>query len=239
MDYALDAALALFILLVIVVNTYKGFKTVLNLIVTVVSFGAAYMFGPTVGQLLATEAIYNKVADVVKKFIDNLIGESVEATTVGDLLANLPEQLRSLIEKAGIDLESVAGSYGDTAIIDENAVMEFVDKIAQPIANGLAIAFGCIIVFVAALILMLIIKGLLMLLFKDPAFKGVGRFFGFIVGLLSAFVWTWVICLVIGLFVQYSLLGEYNSALIELTESSYIFEFYSELTLAGIIEKFI
>ena len=236
MNLLLDAILAAIILLIIIVNTFKGFKTVLNLLVTIVSFGAAIILGPVVGQLFATDVIYDKVAEFVRNIVDSVVGESVGSLTVGDLVAQLPESLISLLEKAGTSIDAILGSVEKSEIISEEAIAGFVDKITAPIADGLAVAAGCVIVFVAALLLMLLFKALVMMLLKDPAFKGVGRFFGFIVGLFSAFVWGWIICLAIGLLAQYSLLGEYNSILVELTETSYIYNFFDNLSLQRLIE---
>lgn len=236
MNLLLDAILAAIILLIIIVNTFKGFKTVLNLLVTIVSFGAAIILGPVVGQLFATDVIYDKVAEFVRNIVDSVVGESVGSLTVGDLVAQLPESLISLLEKAGTSIDAILGSVEKSEIISEEAIAGFVDKITAPIADGLAIAAGCVIVFVAALLLMLLFKALVMMLLKDPAFKGVGRFFGFIVGLFSAFVWVWIICLAIGLLAQYSLLGEYNSILVELTETSYIYNFFDNMSLQRLIE---
>lgn len=238
MNLLLDAILAAIILLIIIVNTFKGFKTVLNLLVTIVSFGAAIILGPAVGQLFTTVVIYEKVSEFVGNIVDSIVGESVGSLTVGDLVDKLPESLTSLLERAGTSIEAILGSIEKSEIISDEAIAEFVDKISTPIANGLAIAAGCVIVFVAALLLMLLFKALVMLLLKDPAFKGVGRFFGFLVGLFSAVVWTWIICLAVSLVAQYSILGEYNSVLIELTESSQIYNFFHNLSLQSLIEAF-
>lgn len=239
MNWVLDAALAAIILVIIIINTCKGFKTVLNLLVTVVSFGAAYFFGPDVGRMFVTDMISGQLTSNIETFLNNILSETIGEVTTGELISKLPETLTGFIERLGINLESILSSFAEDALVGSDTISEVSAKIAQPISNVLATVAGCILVFVGALLVMLLVKALIELLVKLPVLKQAGYIFGFAVGVVNAFLWMIVICTALGIIVEGGFLGENHYILEELTESSYIYGFFDGFSLLNLFNGII
>ena len=230
MNWALDAALAAIILIIIIVNTCKGFRTILNLLVTVVPFGAAYYFGPEVGKRFVTDVIFDKITVWLEGFIGSILSETIEEITVGEIVRKLPETLTTLLDRIGISLEDILNSLAQNTLVSTETVAEISSKIAQPISDGLTIAAGCIIVFIAALLVMFLVKAIVELLVKLPILKQLGHFIGFIVGIVNAILWILIISLALRILLDGGFLGDSHNILVELTENSFIYKYFDNLS---------
>lgn len=237
MGWLMDGLLVAFVLLVIFVNTKKGCKTVLNLLVTVCAFAAAYFFGPDVGEFFVTDIVAEKTQGVIYEFLRSVIGETAETITVADLFARIPESFTELLERVGADMDTIVRSFGEMTVISDGTLNLMAERLTEPVSRWIAVALGCVVVFVAALILLLIAKWLIGLLIKLPVLKQANTFVGFLMGVVSAFAWTWVICLGVNAFIEYSLLGEYNATLAAIAENSYFFRFFRDFSLIDLIGK--
>ncbi|MBE6625683.1 MAG: hypothetical protein E7628_00670 [Ruminococcaceae bacterium] len=235
MGWLMDLIMVFFVLLVIIANTKKGCKTILGILVTAGAFAAAYFFGPDVGEYFMTDMVTEKAHDVIYDFLSSVVGETSETITVADLFSNLPESFADVLERVGADAEALMESFGEMTVISDGMLHEMAENLAVPVSRFIASALGCVAVFIAALIALLIAKWLIQLIIKLPVLKQASSVLGFFMGIVSAFVWSWVICIAIGAFIDYSLLGEYNAVLSEIAESSYIFKFFRDFSLVELL----
>ncbi len=235
MNWILDIILVAFILLVIFVNTKRGCKTILNLLTTVVTFASAYLFGPKVGRLFLGEPLQSHVTGVVKGLLKKLMGEGDGALSISDLFEKLPEGFVDLLDRTGANIDALKAVFGKMTVATEADLENFANEIALPVAETLASAIGCVLVFVAAYIAMIIVKIIVGGLVKLPVLKQANGILGFVLGVISAFAYTWIICLALSVVVEYGLIEQYNALLSSLAENSYIFRFFCNFSLMDFV----
>ena len=236
MGWLMDGIMAVFVLIVIIANTKKGCKTILSLLVTVCAFAAAYFFGPDVGELFVTDIIVEKTEGIIYEFLRSVVGETAGTITVADLFGDIPESFTELLGRVGADVDAIVESFGEMTVVSDGILDNMAERLAVPVGRWIAVALGCVLVFVAALIVLNIVKWIIELLVKLPVLKQASTFLGFIVGVVSAFAWSWAICLAVNAFIEYSLLGEYNATLAAIAENSYFFRFFRDLSLIDLLD---
>ena len=235
MGWLMDVIMAIFVLLVIILNTKKGCKTILSLLVTAGAFAAACFFGPDVGEFFMTDIVKEKAAGVIHSLLVSVVGEAGETVTVADLCEQIPESFAALLERVGADAEMLAESFGEMTVISDNTLTLMADKLAVPVSRFIANALGCIAVFIAAWLVLLIVKWIIEQAIKLPGLKQASSILGFLLGVVKAFAWSWVICMAVGALIEYSLLGEYNAFLTEIAENSYTYNFFRDFSLVDLL----
>ena len=235
MGSLMDLIMVAFVLTVIIVNTKRGCKTLLNLMVTVCAFAAAYFFGPDVGEYFTLDVITENIESVIHDVLVSVVGDTAESVTVSDLFSEIPESFESLLERTGANVDKLVESIGEMTIVSEETLGDIARRLAEPVGEWLAVALGCVTVFVAALIVLHIVKWLIQLIIKLPVLKQANYVLGFLVGIISAFIWSWVICTAVSLIIEYSLLGEYNATLARIAETSYFFGFFRDFALVDLL----
>ena len=190
MGWLMDLIMAAFVLIVIIVNTKRGCKTLLNLMVTVCAFSAAYFFGPDVGEYFTLDIITENIENVIRDVLVSVVGDTTESITVSDLFGEIPETFADLLERTGADIEKLAKSFGEMTIVSEETLGDIARRLAEPVGEWLAVALGCVTVFVAALIVLHIVKWIIQLIIKLPVLKQANYILGFFVGIISAFIWS-------------------------------------------------
>lgn len=231
MNWLIDIVLAAIIVIIILVNTKKGCLSIFNLLTPIAAFGSAYFVGPILGKDYLHGTILQKVTEVIHKLLTETVQNTVEVNPQNPLEA-LPDSILMLIEKAGINAEELAGLFLNPESFDLAAMTE---KLAAPVANGLSIALGCVIAFVGAWILMLIVKLILSLLVKLPVLKQTSSLIGFVFGCVNAFAVAWALCILVGMLLEYSLLGDYNAMLASAAQDTILFRFFCNLTISDFI----
>ena len=235
MNWILDIILVAFIIFVILINTKRGCKTILNLISTIVTFASAYFLGPKVGQIFLNNTLLKHVTDIIKGLLKKLMGEGDAALNISDLFEKLPQGFLDLLDRTGANVDALRKVFGSITVATEEQLEAFATEIATPVASTLAAALGCVIVFILAYIAMIIVKIVVGGLVKLPVLKEANKILGFIVGVISAFAFTWIICLALSIIVEYGLIEEYNAMLSSLAEKSFLFRFFCNLSLMDFV----
>ena len=123
-----------------------------------------------------------------------------------DIKLEIPEQLLSLAESLGIDVDtklSVDASKDVDAILS-NAADTIVDDIAAPIVTKLVWIICFIILFVLISIAIKFIASALNLVAKLPILKSANKLLGGVVGLVEGVLLAIVICLAISTLLKFS-----------------------------------
>ncbi len=231
MNWILDIILVAFIVFIIIRYTKKGCQTIFSLLTPLVTFVCAYLFGKPLGKLIMGDKMLGHTAELVESLLRSIIPE--EGISYGSLRENAI--FRNLI---GTTVGEGAGdvSYFDNSvIIGEDNIAELAEKLAGPVASMLAQIIGCIVVFILVRIGMFIVSKLFAKVAELPILKQFDSILGFIIGVISAFAYTWIICLALSFIVRYNLIGSEADILHTLAKDSIIVNFFNNLSLVDIV----
>ncbi len=228
MNWLIDGALVAVIILIVVVNTKRGCITLFNLLTPIVSFIGSYFLGPVLGGKVVGSGILLKIKEMIQTLLEEAFYDSVEIN-ITNVIENLPTSLKLLVERVGVSTEELINAISSSDTVELEVLAE---KLAQPVSECLAISVGYVIAFVGVWIIMVIAKLLIELFVKLPVLKQANYLIGFVLGCVNAFAFTWIICLVTGILLDYSLLGEYNDVLASAVQNSLICRFFCNLSVA-------
>ena len=250
MAYLIDVILCVLILLVVLLYTKRGaVKSLYGLISTAVAALAAFLLGPAAGLmwiaplmggvengLSRSGAVYDTVYSTMHKAAEVATG----VIDIESMINGIPEAMSSLLVRLGVDLEGLVEKFSLTPA-KEADLQELAAQIAGPIVEYVSKSIGVVLLFVIVALLMRLLKGLILPLMKLPVLKQADRLLGFVVGVVCAFIYTWVLCVAVSAAVELGFLGEVGAVTASLAEKSYIFRFFCSLSpwdLVNIISDF-
>ena len=220
MNWLLDIALVSLFLIIVIIDANRGFvKAVWGFARAIASSVLAVMFGGALGTLLYKVFILDAVTDTVYTTVVPMIDLSNGAYNVAGLFERMPDGFADLLSRFGVTPESIEGLFGSITHATEANVREMAQSIAEPV-------LGYVIIFLIAMIALFIIGKVVDLLSKLPVINTLNSFLGAVFGAASGFIYLLVICLLIGVFVEYGLAGESTEALSSIAQDSYIFRFF-------------
>ncbi len=228
--FLMDAILVVFIALMVFLGFKRGaVKSLYGLLAAVVSGLAAFFLGPLVGTGVIMPFMgitEDKVYDAIMPLVEKVEG----AFNLGALFEKLPEEFTSLIDRCGGDINSLKDSFGSITEGTEDNVRELAQAIAGPVNEYVSKGIGCVAVFLVVLIVVLILKRIILPVMKLPLLKQADKLLGIAVGAVSGFAYAWIICIAVSVFVEFSLVGSYNETLAAISQSSFLFRFFCDLS---------
>lgn len=223
LSYALDIFYILAAVFVVIFFTAKGFVACISRFGRYI--GAAiltYVFGPILSGFLYEKWIFpwifRPVTERIAKFLHNTMG----AIDMDGLVDSLP-----LLVRKFANADALMEKYGAAVDNIDSFSSELSGMVSAPPASLLSNLLAYVAVFLVSVLLLSVLFFLLEKLFCGiPALNAVNRFFGFLLGLLAAFlvlaVITWLLGVLISLFAS-------GGHLAALAERSYIFGYFKEL----------
>jgi len=230
MGIIFDICLLAIIALIIFINYKKGCLSLLSFFAPVIAFFSAYSFGAAAGMKFFYNGLLTKVAGAVESGLEKYVGEWL-GNTVNSLTDSIPKAIEGLLTRV-ISIEALEEKILGSADFDLSGIAL---KVAEPVAKYIAQALGCIAVFVAVYLLVLILKLVLRLFLRIPVLKKANQFFGILLGIINAFVFTWLICILVSVFAEFSLLGEYNEIFYTISQKSFLSRFFCNLSVRDLI----
>lgn len=231
-NWLLDILFVLIFLLIVVLATQKGFvKSIWRTVTVIGSFIVAYLFGPIIGEWIYDNFVLEHVTsyayDVVAQLVENNGGEY----NVSELFETLPDEFLQLLSHCGTSVEELSSKFSVSLTVSEEELYSMAESIAMPISHTLSNAVGIIAVFLASILAFVLVGLVLKLVVKLPIIHSLDSILGFLFGIGEGFVIVWILCLLVGIFVEHSFMSSSsNEVLYSLTEGSRIFNFFCELS---------
>lgn len=240
MAYLMDAILCVLILLVVFLYTKRGaVKSLYGLISAAVAAIAAFLLGPAAG-LMWIAPLLGGVEGAVYDTLYKAAKAAEGAINIEAMIDGIPEAMSALMMRLGVDLEGLVEKFSLTPA-KEADLQELAAQIAGPIVEYISKSVGVVLLFIIVALIMRLLKGLILPLMKLPVLKQADRILGFVVGVVCAFIYTWVLCVAVSAAVEFGFLGEVGAVTASLAEGSFIFRFFCSLSpwdLVNIISVF-
>lgn len=232
MPWLLDILFGLIFILVIVIGVQRGFvRSIWGTVTLVGAFIIAYLFGPAFGTYICENYILKYVTEYVHAEISGISASGGGLYDISALFDNLPEQFTELISNCGADIESLEMQFNDAVTVSRDELFEFATDIARPISITISHALAIVLIFIVSLLALWLIGLVVKAIVKCPIIRSLDRFLGFLFSILNGIVIVWMISIILGIFVEKGFMeGESAEALYKITSSSYIFNFFCDLS---------
>ena len=198
--YIFDIAYLAIALITIIVFAKRGFvESVFKYGKTLFAGIIAYAFGPVISNLVYENYVYNRIFPWVSGKVSALIGSAAEKVDVDALIDNLP-----FVVKQFVNPEDIKNIYGETLSNIELSAQSFSSSVSEPLSRVISNMIGYVLVFLAAVLVLVIVGKLLSLIFKLPVLKTVNSVLGLLLGIAASFLLlaaiTYAVSVVIGFF---------------------------------------
>ena len=218
MNYFLDGAIILIILLTIYVYYRRGFvKAILGVGKTLLSYICAAIFGKTFGNVLAEKYFNDKITE--------LIYNTLSKHDVSGKAENIPSSLLMLIEKCGVDVDRVMSGISSC----QDWKQEFASQAGLAVSSVVSVLLGYILVFIISYLVFLLGAFVLENLVELPLLRTVNRLLGLCLGILCAIVFAFLFVFIVKAIIYYVVAGGNRSAVLEMIDKTHLFKFFSEL----------
>ena len=208
---------------IIVINGLSGLgrgliRTVFDLVSTIVSLIAAYLFYPYVAELIKR---YTHLYD----FFQDKIASGLNLEKLSESVLSKQDQLEFIkcLNMPGILKESLIANNNSEIyrLMDVSTIEEYISGfISSMVINALSFVG----IMVAAGIIIAILVSVLELAAKLPVLKEANRLGGLIVGSAFGIIHVWILCLILSIIIGY----QGNGQLLGLIETSPIASFFYE-----------
>ncbi len=221
-----------------VVTGYRNglVKTVLSFARSIVTLIVAYAFTPYLAPVFYDSFILGKIASGIEKTIGSLSLNDGEYD-FAKLLEDGPKVLSQMLEKYGVEFDSLTEFISDMSESGEGAVRKISEFISAPTATVISNALAFIIIFAATYVLLLIVGKIIEAIFKAPILKTADKIGGLVLGAVNALFVLWVLSLVLSFAVTAlgSLAPDWFGAAV--VENSFILRFFSNVNPLRIISE--
>lgn len=226
MHWIFDIFLVLVFVLVLVIDTKRGFvKAVWGFARAAASVILSLIFGGALGVLFYKIFMLDAVTTTVYSTLEPLIGLTNGSYDISAVFEG-NEGFTALLARFGVTAESLQEKFGGITNATQDTVREMAEHIAAPIADTLSTVLGFVVIFIVSMIALYIVGKVVDLLAKLPVIKTLNSFLGAVFGAASGFIYVWIICLVLGMIIEYRVAGQTTDSLILMVKDSYIFNFF-------------
>ena len=185
----IDGILILIFAACIIDGRRKGLvKMILSLVSVIISFAVAQSISAPVAAW-ANEAF---VGEAVSGYVEEYIGDAFENGAslnkdypdVQSIEENLPEEIKSLLEKYGVSIESITDDAADSIEqVSKNIADKILDAVLLPVLE--TVAFLAVYIICSAVLS--IISGIICSVFKLPVINRINKILGGILGAVKGF----------------------------------------------------
>ena len=197
-QYGVDIALILILIISVISSMHKGFlKSLLSLACFAVALIAASAFNEPVSDW----CYENIISDIVVKEVENAMSEGFSsesaAVTVQSSIDMLPGFITEYLKNMGIDISTVSKQIADLELSSADTALRISENIIRPGALVLLRMIFYLIIFIAVRFVLGLLSGVLNGITKLPLLKQVNKWLGAALGLIKGIVLLLAVCSVL------------------------------------------
>ena len=227
MHYALDICLLIIIVLTVFMYCRKGlFKTLLGFGKTIISVILAFLFGKTIGELLADNFFNDKITDFVYNSLLKVYGEDSSIFDLSQIIEKMPKSILQLTELCGVSIHQIAESYSNETAATTDQLHDIAVNIAFPVSKIISDICGYLIIFIVSYLLLVLVGMLLEVVTEIPVIRFVNRTLGFLFGCICAFIYSRIFVLLAKVILICILTVGKESTITEIIDKTYIFRLF-------------
>ena len=228
MKFIFDIFLILLMILIVFINTKRGFiRSVWSSVTLIGSFAIAYAFGPMIGQFLFMDFILDSLIEYVIGVLNNMLTTAQEGCDLSEMFASFSNELVAMSNNLGVTLESLQEQFLEVSVSQEQ-LYNIANSVALPLSRTISSAAGIIAVFLLSVIILSILGFVIKIITKISIIKALDRALGFALGLIEAMIVLCIFCVIAAVCMELGFLNtELASYFAALTDNSIIFRLFN------------
>lgn len=224
----------------IILGAKRGFiKSVMGVCTLIAALCLAYAFTPTVAGYIRNSEPIKNISESISDTIKSLSYTDDGAYDLEKMFTDMPDAFRQILDRYNADDGLLTETVPPLTDATEAVVDTLATAIADPVADAISNVAAFLAIFIASVAVLKILTWLLDLLFQLPVLKSANAMLGFLVGIVIALVWAWILCpLSITLIRALSSISPelFNESVIE---HSVVLSFFEENKLGDILHYFL
>ena len=154
MKFIFDIFLILLMILIVFINTKRGFiRSVWSSVTLIGSFAIAYAFGPMIGQFLFMDFILDSLIEYVIGVLNHMLATAQEGCDLSEIFASFSNELVAMSDNLGVTLESLQEQFLEVSVSQEQ-LYNIANSVALPLSRTISSAAGIIAVFLLSVIIL-------------------------------------------------------------------------------------
>ena len=240
MSLIFDGIILVAALVSIIVGAKRGFvKSIMGICTLIAALFVAFAFTPALSDYIERS---EPVKEITQNITDTLGSLSKTEEGSYDLLRlfdDMPDSFKQILDRYRVDAEELEDSANPKPNADESAVSGLASQIAGPVAKAISGVLAFSALFIGTVIVLKLLTALLDLLFKLPVLKTANTLLGFIVGVISAIVWAWVLSSLSVIFIHAMESVSPETFSPSVIENTIILKFFADDGFANILKSVI
>ena len=204
MSLAIDAVILFAAVIIIWLGAKRGLiRSVMGLVSGVASVIAAYAYTPLLSAYIKKNYLIENIQNGIAETLRSLaLDTETDLYNLDRLAADLPEPFTSILERYNIDVASFTEQIRGLTGCSEDVVNAFAAQIAAPTTDVIASVIAFAILFLAVLIVLSLMTGLLDLIFTLPVLRSANMLLGFLLGVVEAAFFACLLATVMSVLIQ-------------------------------------
>lgn len=179
-------------------------KSVLGIGVVIVSILITMNFYTYLADYFRSTVVYTNLTENLNEKIEEYVSNTMDEEQMSELFETAPAGISALLSGFGMTAEEVSQKYSEFIVAGEENVAESIaDYIVGPAANTLSGALAMLVMFIVCVVVLNLGVRILDLLFKLPVLNVANKIGGFALGVLMAFLFSFVFCTVVNISLPY------------------------------------
>lgn len=179
-------------------------KSVLGIGVVIVSILITMNFYTYLADYFRSTVVYANLTENLNEKIQEYVSNTMDEEQMSELFETAPAGISALLSGFGMTAEEVSKKYSEFIVAGEENVAESIaDYIVGPAANTLSGALAMLVMFIVCVVVLNLGVRILDLLFKLPVLNVANKIGGFALGVLMAFLFSFVFCTVVNISLPY------------------------------------
>ncbi len=194
MSFVFDGIILLVAAVTIILGAKRGFvKSFMGVCTLLTSLIVAYAFTPTVAayieSLPAIRNISQSIADTIGSLSTNYDG----TYNLKGLFDSMPDAFRQIIDRYDADEGALSRLIHPNVDDGQHSVLNLADLIAGPVAGLLSKVLAFLGLLIVSVLVLKLLTWILDLIFQLPVLKTANTILGLLAGIVTAFIWAWVL----------------------------------------------
>lgn len=227
MGFIFDIIIAAFFFF-IVYSGYKSglFRCLMSFASYIIAFFSAKYFAGYVADYLYESFTRQYFTDSIMGEFEKITG-AVDKIDFGKLIHDKSIAFIEILDKYGIHIDSVAEAFDSGVQAGADNINHFTaEKIVEPFAKDLTDAIAFIAVFAGTLLVLRIVILVADKFLQLPGLSAINRFGGFAIGIVSGFIFSCILALILIKLTPYFMSVTNDSTIDDFLKTSFVFKFF-------------
>lgn len=240
MNFVFDGIILAVAIVAIVISAKRGFiKSIMGICTLIAALFVAFAFTPNVSQYIETSPVIMEVSENISDTLKSLSSKDTDTYDLARLFSDMPDSFRQILDRYRVDASDLKKEVAPEPDAAEEDVTDLSERIAKPVVSAISGVLAFLALFIASIAVLKLLTWILDLIFQLPVLKTANTLLGFVVGVVSALVWAWVLSALSVIFIRAmsSISPTYFSE--TLIENTIILRFFADDNFGNILRMVI